>query len=90
MIVTSYKDLSTAFDHVILSRAESARLHDIWRMGAPTPDSIILDLNSYDERNISTVKRIIPESWLQPFVKEIAATRGIPLTKQELISITGA
>lgn len=88
MLTTDFNELLKAFDHLSLSGAEQARLHDIWKMGAPTPDSIILDPKKYDERHVNTVRRIIPSVWLHPFIKEIAARRGIPLTQSELDTIT--
>ena len=74
---------------MVLSRAEQARLHDIWKLGAPTPTSIIRDIKNYDERKGNeAVKHIIPTAWLQPFIQEVSDRRGIPLSKNELNTIT--
>jgi len=88
MLVTSYSDLLTVFSHLVLSRAEQANLHDVWKLGAPSPDSIIRNPKEYDERITHTVKRIIPGVWLHPFIREVSDRRGIPLTQSELDVIT--
>ena len=88
MMQTNFNDLLKAFNHLGLSRAEQARLHDVWKLGAPTPDSIIRDPKTYDERRVNTVTRIFPGSWLHPAIREIADRRGIPLTQSELDVIT--
>lgn len=59
-------------------------LYDIWKMGAPTPDSIIRDPKHYNPEYDTTVKRIIPMQWLYPFLKDVADARGIQLSYLEL------
>jgi hypothetical protein len=90
MIVSDFNDLLKAFDPLIMGeRRYMSNLYDIWVMGAPSLDSIILDPKHYNPEINKTVKRIIPTSWLKPYLRELASSRGIPLGEHEISSILG-
>ena len=63
-------------------RAMLADLQDIWKMGAPTPGSIIRNPKGYDERKVqdgNAVQRIVFPTVLAKWIKDAANKRGIPL-----------
>lgn len=59
------------------------RLHDIWKLGAPTPTSRVINLKGYDPR-IPQVgnheARIVFPKKLAEWVTDAAKTRGIEMT----------
>lgn len=59
-------------------------LHDIWRSGAPTPDSRVLNPNAYDPRipfqRGNYEKRLVLPTPLTQWVQNAVAQRGIPAT----------
>jgi hypothetical protein len=66
------------------------RLHDVWKLGAPTPDSHILVPAGYDERKLqpgNTERRIVAPSKLEAWVVEVAQARGWPMTMQDACEI---
>lgn len=68
-------------------------LYDIWRKGAPTPDSIIRNPRGYDERkrqlgNIE--KRIVLPTPLANWIMQVSAARGTPFSfKQAMRMVNG-
>lgn len=65
-------------------------LHDVWKCGAPTPDSIIRNPRGYDERvpqpgNVE--KRIVLPSRLATWIVEMSAIRGYPYTYRQALNI---
>lgn len=64
-----------------------ADLYDIWKMGAPTPDSIIRNPKHYNPEIDNSVRRIIPLYWLRTYLTNLAASRGIPLSREEVTII---
>lgn len=70
-------------------KADEDRLHDIWKMGAPTPDSRIVT-KTHDPRTPvagNVEKRIVFFAQLKPWVVDVAYRRGQPLTPQQAHSI---
>ena len=63
-------------------RAMLADLQDIFKMGAPTPGSIIRNPRNYDERQQQDgnyVQRIVFPTVLAKWIYDAANKRGIPL-----------
>lgn len=57
-------------------------LHDVWKRGAPTPNSRITQPKGYDERlrqRGNYEARIVPAPWLAAWVYDVATARGIPM-----------
>ena len=85
MIVSDFKGLLKAFEPLIMGQQRWINdLYDIWKMGAPTPDSIIRNPKAYNPEHDITVKRVIPSLWLYKYLRELANTRGIPLSDAEI------
>ena len=69
-----------------------ARLHDVWRQGAPTPDSIIHghEYKGFDERQRQAHARVarivLPKDFAQWLVEE-SARRGMPMTPSQAWNI---
>lgn len=58
-------------------------LHDIWKLGAPSLDSIIRNPRGYDERRQQTgniEKRLILPTALIKWIKAASEKRGMPLS----------
>lgn len=92
VIVSDFNGLLRAFSPLIMGeKSEIENLYDIWKMGAPTPDSIILDVKNYrpEEHNQSygRVKKVIPTLWLEKWLTDLATRRGIPLSSMEVKNI---
>ena len=50
------------------------RLHDIWKQGAPTPDSRLLDIKNYDPRKVqagNVEKRIVLPTAFATWFKDV-------------------
>lgn len=63
-----------------------ADLHDVWKKGAPTPNSIIRNPKDYDERKQQAGNyeaRIVFPSLLAQWIENVATARGIPCTPQQ-------
>lgn len=65
-------------------------LHDVWKQGAPTPDSIIRNARGYDERvpqagNVE--RRIVLPTKLATWIVEMSAIRGYPYTYRQALNI---
>ena len=66
------------------------RLHDVWKQGAPTPDSIIRDPKGYDERKRqlgNVEKRLVFPTPLAQWLVEVSAARGMPYTMSQALKI---
>lgn len=64
-------------------KADVDRLHDVWKQGAPTPDSRILNPNGYDPRLAqagNVEKRIIIPAALEQWVVDTATRRGLAIS----------
>lgn len=65
-------------------------LHDVWKCGAPTPDSIIRNARGYDERKVqpgNVERRIILPSRLAVWIVEMSAIRGYPYTYRQALNM---
>lgn len=71
-------------------RACVDRLHDVWKLGAPLPDSIIRQPAGYDERKTqpgNRERRIVFPTPLAAWVVEVSAARGMPYTLSQALRI---
>lgn len=66
------------------------QLHDIWLMGAPSPDSIIRISTNYDPRfpqagNVE--KRLILPMPMATWIMQVSALRGMPYTRRQALNL---
>jgi hypothetical protein len=62
-----------------------ARLHDVWLLGAPTPQSKVLT-KTYDERLPQAgvfIERVILPSQLESWIYDTATLHSIPITREQ-------
>ena len=90
LMVTFY-DLATAMRtlHMWDTRYIDT-LHDVWKCGAPTPDSIIRNARGYDERvpqRGNVERRIVLPTKLATWIVEMSALRGYPYTFRQALNI---
>lgn len=91
-VVVSFRALAAAtavFHH--WERRWLDALHDVWKRGAPTPDSIIRHPQGYDERQDqpgNTVTHIIPPPLLAQWLHDVSAARGMPLDMRQCLNMT--
>lgn len=90
-IVATYIDLyqATAALHMNIKKYTDM-LHDVWKRGAPTPDSIIRNPKGYDERQRQAgnrEKRIIPPGWLAEWIAVVSQERGMPFTPRQCLNM---
>ena len=74
----------------LYEKAYVDRLHDVWKLGAPTPDSIIRDPRAYDERQRqpgNVEKRIVFPTPLAQWIVEVSTARGMPYTMRQALGI---
>lgn len=71
-------------------KADVDRLHDLWLLGAPTPDSRILR-SSYDPRLVqpgNVEKRIVFPMALAKWIVEVSTRRGFPYSMPQALAAT--
>jgi hypothetical protein len=86
MIVT-FRQLLEAFDPLILGQKFWVDLlYDVWKQGAPMPDSIITTPN-YNPIFHDDVRRFVLPDSLKYWLKEIFKHRGMTLTEEQLNNI---
>jgi len=64
-------------------KADIDRLHDLWKFGAPSPNTIVRVPNGYDPRKTQAGNfeaRIVWFGALEKWVIDVSHRRGIPLT----------
>ena len=87
MIVCTFKQLNDALTPLHQGdKAAIDRLHDIWKMGAPLPDSLVRDPRHFDERidqpgNI--VQRVVLPTQLVGWIMEVSKARGFAYTERQ-------
>ena len=72
--------------------AAISRLHDVWREGMPSPESIIHahEYKGFDERlqqKHASVRRIVLPKGLAQWIVEQSAARGMPMTPTQAYNI---
>jgi hypothetical protein len=90
-LIVTWLDLYQATYALHLAdKADVDRLHDLWKMGAPTPDSRILR-SSYDPRLVqpgNVEKRIVFPSALAKWIVDVSRRRGFPYSETQAIAMT--
>lgn len=74
-------------------KADVDRLHDIWKQGAPTPDSIVRNPVGYDPRinqagNVE--KRIVLPTPLADWVRDVATRSGLAISPADAVQLVRA
>ncbi len=86
-ISVTFVELATAFADLHRgSKPMLDRLHDVWKLGAPTPTSIIRDPRGYDERVVqagNVERRLLLPVPLAQWIQDVSAARGMPLTARQ-------
>lgn len=65
-------------------------LSDIWKMGAPSPHSIIRNPKGYDERKVqpgNVEKRLLMYIPLAQWIVDVSTERGMPYTLKQAMNI---
>jgi hypothetical protein len=83
-LVVTFAELREALAPLHLGRKSWVdALHDLWKLGAPSPDSRILMPKGYDERQRqpgNVEKRLVLPTPLAQWIVQVSAARGIPYT----------
>lgn len=71
-------------------RSHVSTLHDVWKQGAPSPDSIIRNPKGYDPRlrqpgNLE--KRLILPLRLAAWIQDVSGKRGMALTLRQALNM---
>ena len=89
-LVVTFAELRDALAPLHLGRrAWVDALHDVWKQGAPSPDSRILVPNGYDERQTqpgNVEKRVVLPAPLAQWMVQVSAARGMPYTLAQALS----
>lgn len=90
-LIVSFLDLVTALAPLHHNeRPHVDTLHDLWKRGAPTPDSIILNPKGYDPRKVqagNVVKRILSPLQVAEWIKDVSTAHGMPLDLRQCLNI---
>lgn len=91
LVSVTFKELSDALMplHMHEKRWVDA-LHDVWKQGAPTPDSIIRNPRDYDERfkqRGNVEKRLLLPTPAAAWIMQVSAARGHPYSYRQAIAI---
>ncbi len=90
-LVVTFVELRDALAPLHLGRKPWVdSLHDVWKQGAPSPDSRILVPEGYDERQTqpgNVEQRLVLPTPLAQWIVQISAARGIPYTFGQALSI---
>jgi hypothetical protein len=65
-------------------------LSDVWKMGAPSPTSIIRNPKGYDERKVqpgNVEKRLLMYIPMAKWITEVSAERGMPYTMRQALNM---
>ena len=93
-VICTFRMLSFALAPLhVWNLADVDRLHDVWKMGAPTPDSIVRNPVGYDPRKAqqgNVEKRIVLPSALEQWVQDVATRRGISATYEQAAGLIDA
>lgn len=77
-------------------KADVDRLHDIWKLGAPSPDSRVLTPKGYDPRvnQLLTMgnreQRTVFPTQLQKWLKDIIMQDGLAISDEDALKLVGA
>src|SRR5688572_4992993 len=90
-LFVSFRQLRDAFMMLHLGDMSMiADLHDVWKQGAPSPDSIIRHPKEYDERKRqagNVEKRLILPTVLMGWILTASQKRGIPFSAAQAAAL---
>ena len=90
-LICTWRDLYTMFIPLHMHiKADVDRLHDIWKIGAPTPNSRVLLPNEYDPRKRQPGNyeaRIVFPTPLAEWIQDVSKARGFPFTKHQALEM---
>lgn len=95
-IICTFHELSRALRSVHLGvKADVDRLHDVWKMGAPTPGSRVLQPKIYDPRvpqgHLGNFEaRIVFPSALAAWAQDVLQRRGAAITTDQALRLVNA
>lgn len=72
-------------------KAEVDALHDVWKLGAPIPQSRILNPVDYDERKVQRGNfeaHVVFPTLLAQWIMDVSTRRGIACNWEQAIAIT--
>lgn len=93
IMMCTFADLATATESLHLGdRAHLDRLHDVWKLGAVTPDSVVhsheyLGLDERQNQRHARVRRIVLPSKLAEWMVDVSKARGMPYTYAQACNI---
>jgi hypothetical protein len=87
----TFRALAAALEPLHLwNKADVDRLHDIWKMAAPSPNSIIRNPTGYDPRlrQLGNVeKRLLLPTPLGQWVVDVTTRRGEPMPLERAVAM---
>ncbi len=90
-LVVTFVELRDALAPLHLGRKSWVdSLHDVWKQGAPSPDSRVLVPDGYDERQTrpgNVEKRLVLPTPLAGWIVQVSAARGMPYTLAQALSV---
>lgn len=90
-VFVTFQQLMQALEPFHRGRKDDiARLHDVWKKGAPSPDSIVRNPVGYDERKVqvgNVEKRLLLPTPFTQWVVEISVRDGYPLSYEQAYAI---
>lgn len=90
-LICTFRELVDAMQALHLGdKAMIAELHDIWKYGAPIPQSIIRNPRHYDERKQQPGNyeaRIVFPSKLAAWIMATSAKRGFPYSFRQSLNL---
>jgi hypothetical protein len=91
-LILTWRELAEVMSALHLwDKADVDALHDIWKFGAPIPQSRILAPKHYDERLEQAGNyeaRIIFPMMLVKWIMDVSTRRGFPYTEVQAIALT--
>lgn len=88
---SSYRELAVAMYPLHMGdQAELDKLHDIWRMGVPSPNSMVTSEHvrrGYDERRDDNIRRLLMPRQLIAWMVDASAKRGMAFTWAQAYSL---
>lgn len=93
-IICTFYELAVSLQSLHLwNKADLDRLHDVWKIGAPTPDSRLLDIKHYDPRKVqagNVEKRIVFPKKLGEWIADVGRQRGIEMDSRDAANLIKA
>ncbi len=75
----------------LFEKADVDALHDVWKFGAPLPESRVLNPVGYDERKAQRGNyeaRVVFPMMLAKWIMDVSNRRGFPYNEAQAIALT--